>query len=262
MVAEILCVGTELLLGNICNTNAQYLAKKLAHLGINVYYQTVVGDNRQRLRSALEIAFTRADLVVMCGGLGPTKDDLTKEVAAEYFGKTLVKDQKAYHWIEEKIGQLHIAMTDSIAKQAYLPTGCIPLYNDVGTAPGCIIERNRKTIVLLPGPPSEMQPMFELCCNQYLNSRSNRVFVSVNLKLKSMQEAPPEIVGEAPVADAISALLDLTNPTVATYAKDDGTLIRITASADNREQGMRLIIPIEQELTRRYSGYIKQRYEE
>ena len=158
MVAEIISVGTELLLGDIVNTNAQYIAKKLAHAGIEVYYQTVVGDNPDRLKLALNIAFARADMVILTGGLGPTKDDLTKELVAEYFDKKLVFDEEVYANVEEKAFAFGVkVISESIKKQAYVPEGALIFKNNVGTAPGMVVAKDGKTAILLPGPPEEMQ---------------------------------------------------------------------------------------------------------
>lgn len=250
MVAEIITVGTELLLGDILNTNAQFLSKKLAHIGIDVYYQTTVGDNKDRLKSALEIAFSRSDMVILSGGLGPTKDDLTKELVAEYFGKKLVWNQKVYDNVEKRGFAFGLKeISDSLKKQAYVPEDCLILHNHNGTAPGIILAKNGKSAILLPGPPSEMKPMFKECCEIFLNKISDRVFVSLGIKLKGPGEAPGSEIGEAPVADKISKYLDYTNPTVATYAKEDGCLIRITAAAATREEALELIAPVASEIS-------------
>ena len=161
MRAEIMAVGTELLLGDILNTNAQFLARELANLGIEVYYQTVVGDNPQRLKDTIFHAFSRADLIITTGGLGPTEDDLTKETAAEYFGVDLVLDEKALARIQAFFDRIGRPMTQNNVKQAMVPAeNGIVLYNDNGSAPGIIIEKGGKTIVMLPGPPKETIPMF------------------------------------------------------------------------------------------------------
>lgn len=253
MIAEILCVGTEILLGDIVNTNAQYIAKELARLGISVHYQTVVGDNPQRLKAALDIGFSRADIIVMTGGLGPTKDDLTKEMIAEYFGCTLIFDQEAYDRMERRMFRFGVKqISESNRKQAMVPEGSIVLYNDHGTAPGYILEghgaKAGKSAVLFPGPPHEMEPMFKTACALYLNKVSDKTFVSMNVKIKSRREEAIENVGESFVADKITRLLDYENPTVATYAKEDGVLIRVTASADTRVQALYLIEPVVREI--------------
>lgn len=241
MTAELISVGTEILLGNIVNTNAQYLAKRLADLGIDVHYQTVVGDNTQRLKDALDVAYSRAEMVIITGGLGPTKDDLTKEMLISYFGKQPVMDEKALDNVIKTVKRLGITeISDGLRKQAIVPSDSIIMYNQNGTAPGCIMEHEDKICILLPGPPKEMKPMFEECCKIYLNGISGKVFVSINIKMLDFDHAPVSMVGEAPVADALGDLLDSENPTVATYAKDDGCLVRVTASAENHEQAMAL----------------------
>ncbi len=252
MIAEIICVGSELLLGDIVNTNAQFLSKSLAHLGIEVHYQTVVGDNRQRLQSALEIAFSRSDIVVTTGGLGPTKDDLTKESVSSYFKHPLVFDQDAYDNIKSKLPSYHKEqkLSQSNTKQAYVPKGCIVLHNHHGTAPGCILKSNEKLAILLPGPPKEMETMFRLCSERYLSNLTDYTFVSINVKLKE--------IGESAAADKVSDLLDSKNPTVAPYAKEEGVLLRVTASAHSKEEALSLMEPIIDELKNRFGEQIKQ----
>ena len=234
MIAELISVGTEILLGNIVNTNAQYLSKKLASLGIDVHYQTVVGDNSDRIKNTLDVAFSRGDTVILTGGLGPTKDDMTKEMLISYFHK----------------------------KQAIVPDDSIVLINHNGTAPGVIMEDAGKTAILLPGPPKEMKPMFEEYVVDYLAKRSGKVFVSVNIKMLDFDHAPVRIVGEAPCADRLEPVIDQANPTVATYAKDDGCLIRITASAPSKEEARVLLKPTVEKCRRllgeTYINYIRE----
>lgn len=262
MIAEIISVGTELLLGDIVNTNAQYIAKQLAHNGIEVYYQTVVGDNADRLRMALGIAFARADMVVLTGGLGPTKDDLTKELVAEYFGKKLVFDQSVYDNVEEKAFAFGVkVISDSIKKQAYVPEGALIIKNEWGTAPGMVLAKDGKTAILLPGPPEEMKPVFDECCKVFLQRLTDKVFVSMNIRLKGPAEAPGNEIGEAPVADKIASFLDYKNPTVAIYAKPDGCIIRITAAAGNREEALKMIQPVISGLTDILAPVMKEVYE-
>lgn len=245
MVAELISVGSELLLGNIVNTNAQYLSKRLADLGIEVHFQTVVGDNADRIKSVLDIAYSRADMVILTGGLGPTKDDITKEMLITYLGKKPVFDEKAFANLEEHMRKIGAkGVTESMRKQAYVPDDSLILYNHHGTAPGCVMENEGKVCILLPGPPKEMKPMFEECCELYLNKISDRVFVSMNIKMLDFDHAPVTKVGESPVADALGDLLDLENPTVATYAKDDGCLIRITAAAASHDEAIAMIEPV------------------
>lgn len=262
MVAEIISVGTEILLGDILNTNAQYIAKKLAHIGIDVYYQTVVGDNYDRLKAALNIAFDRAEIVVLTGGLGPTKDDLTKELVADYFGQKLVFNQKVYDNVEKRGFEFGLKeISESIKKQAYVPEDAVIVHNEWGTAPGMILARDGKAAVLLPGPPTEMKPLFNECCDIFLNKLSGKVFVSMNIRLKGPGEAPGSEIGEAPVADKIAAFLDYKNPTVATYAKPDGCIIRVTAAASDREEALELIAPVISGLTDILAPVMKEVYE-
>ena len=259
MVVEIISVGTEILMGNIVNTNAQYLARKLAHLGLDCHFQTVVGDNPSRIKSALDVAYSRADAVIMTGGLGPTKDDLTKEMLMEYFGKTPVVDAKALNFLEERLKARGFAeMSDGLRKQAIVPADSLILYNHHGTAPGCVMERDGKICILLPGPPHEMKPMFEECCELYLNAKSDKILVSIIIKCLSKAEAPITIVGESPVAERLDELLDGINPTVATYAKEDGCLVRITAAGKTHEEALEILKPVVEKCRRRIGeAYIK-----
>lgn len=244
MKAEILAVGTEILLGDIVNTNAQYLAKELAQLGIDVYYQTVVGDNPKRLEETIFNAFSRADFIITTGGLGPTEDDLTKETGAKYFKKKLVLDEKAMEMLKrffEKIGR---KMTENNVKQAYVPEGSFVLYNENGTAPGIIIEENGKILVMLPGPPKETIPMFEQQVKPYLKEKQEYTFVSRVLRVAG--------VGESTMETRVKDLIDAqTNPTIAPYAKQTESLLRITARAKTEEEAEAMIEPVAQKIYER-----------
>ncbi|HIX73424.1 MAG: damage-inducible protein CinA [Clostridiales bacterium] len=245
MVAEIISVGTELLLGNIVNTNAQYIAKEMAKMGIDLYYQSVVGDNEERLSNVLKTALERSDLIITTGGLGPTKDDLTKEVAASYFGKQLVFDKKTYEHVKQRLESYGISqMTKSQEKQAMVPEGALVITNPAGLAPGIIMAQGNKAIIMLPGPPKEMKALFAECSRLYINRLSDHVFVSINIKVKGPDEMPLSVIGEAPIADQLGDILDNENPTVATYAKEDGVLIRVTASGKTREDALVLMKPV------------------
>lgn len=245
MVAEIISVGTELLLGNIVNTNAQYIAKEMAKMGIDLYYQSVVGDNEERLSNVLKTALERSDLIITTGGLGPTKDDLTKEVAASYFGKQLVFDKKTYEHVKQRLESYGISqMTKSQEKQAMVPEGALVITNPAGLAPGIIMAQGNKAIIMLPGPPKEMKALFAECSRLYINRLSDHVFVSINIKVKGPDEMPLRVIGEAPIADQLGDILDNENPTVATYAKEDGVLIRVTASGKTREDALVLMKPV------------------
>ncbi|MBR6652112.1 MAG: competence/damage-inducible protein A, partial [Anaerotignum sp.] len=245
MRAEIMAVGTELLLGDILNTNAQFLAQELANLGIEVYYQTVVGDNPQRLKDTIYHAFSRADLIITTGGLGPTEDDLTKETAAEYFGVDLVLDEKALARIQAFFDRIGRPMTENNVKQAMVPaTNGIVLYNDNGSAPGIIIEKDGKTIVMLPGPPKETIPMFLNQVKPYLAQKQEYTFISRILRVAN--------VGESAMAAQVQDIMDAqTNPTIAPYAKDGEAILRITAKAKDEAEANAMIDPVAARLKER-----------
>ncbi|MDR2649115.1 MAG: competence/damage-inducible protein A [Clostridiales bacterium] len=241
MTAEILAVGTELLLGDILNTNARYLSRELADMGINVYYQTVVGDNRSRLLNAYRTAFSRADIVIATGGLGPTEDDLTKETAAEYFGLKLELHERSWEKINALFKKMHANMTTTNKKQAMMPEGCLILTNDNGTAPGCCIERDGKTLFMLPGPPNECIPMFENSVKPALKPRSGVVLASKTLKICG--------IGESQAEEMLKDLIDAqTNPTIAPYAKTSEVWFRITASGKDEAEARRLVGPTVDEI--------------
>ncbi|HIU48858.1 MAG TPA: competence/damage-inducible protein A [Candidatus Avimonoglobus intestinipullorum] len=249
MNAELLSVGTELLLGEILNTDAQFLAEELSLLGINVYYQTVVGDNRTRLKQALELALERADIVIASGGLGPTPDDLTKEVIAECMGEQLALHEEslaniiAYH---QKIGK---RMPQSNKKQALLPEHGIVLPNHNGTAPGCIIEKNGKIVVMLPGPPNELKPMFLESVKPFLMKKSDDVLYSETLKIFG--------IGESKVAELLQDIMENSkNPTLAPYAETCGMRLRLTAKCRDAEEGRTLVLPVKEKIKGIIGKYI------
>ncbi|MBU3181400.1 competence/damage-inducible protein A [Clostridium psychrophilum] len=249
MKAEIIAVGTEILLGDIVNTNAQYIAKRLADLGVTVYHQSVVGDNTKRLLEAYTLAFSRVDLVIATGGLGPTKDDLTKEVAFEYFKKKSVVHEASLKIIEDYFKDSNRPMVESNKKQAYFPKDAIILPNNNGTAPGCIIDENGKIVILLPGPPWEMKPMFEESVVPYLKKFQQGILVSKVLRVIG--------VGESTAAEMLEDIMDnQTNPTVAPYAKAGEVTFRITAKANTKEEGKELIVPMENEIRSRLGNNI------
>ena len=247
--AEILAVGTELLLGDTLNTNAQYLSKELAGLGISVYHHTVVGDNPNRLKQAFEDAFSRADIVITSGGLGPTKDDLTKETAAEFFGKTLVMDENALEHLISFFTRTGRVMTENNKKQAMLPDGATAIPNNNGTAPGCILTDGERTLIMLPGPPRELVPMFEDTVLPYLSKLTDGTYVSRILRLCG--------IGESTAEDMIKDLIEhQTNPTIAPYAKLNELTFRITASAKTRGEALELMEPVVNELYKRFGDNI------
>ncbi|MCL1788491.1 MAG: molybdopterin-binding protein, partial [Defluviitaleaceae bacterium] len=188
MTAEILSVGTELLLGNIVDTNAAFLSQELAGLGVSVYRQTTVGDNHGRLLRALKSAFESADLVVISGGLGPTLDDITKDVAAEYFGRDLIMDEDSLAHIEARFAARGRELPLSVALNAMVPIGARILPNDNGSAPGVVLEQDGKTLILLPGPPHEMIPMFTHYARPFLQAKSGTTFVSRTFKIIGLGE--------------------------------------------------------------------------
>lgn len=254
MIVEIVCVGTELLLGNIVNTNAAYLAEKCANLGLSMYHQTVVGDNEERMTEAFRTALDRSDLVILCGGLGPTQDDLTKEVAAKVAGKFLYEDAHTRERIQAYMDQLFMKhperkITPNNWKQALVPEGAIVLDNANGTAPGLIIEVDEKAMILLPGPPNELIPMFENQVAPYLQQKQPEVIYSKMIKICGL--------GESGVEDKIQDLIKAqTNPTIATYAKTCEVHLRVTARAETEAEASKMIKPVVRELKLRFGNSI------
>ena len=219
MTAEILAVGTELLMGQIANTNAQYISSKLPDIGVYVYYHQVVGDNPQRLKDTLLHSLGRSDVIIMTGGLGPTMDDMTKETVAACFGKKLVLDEESLSRIKARMTGYGVSiMPKNNERQAYFPEGAAIMKNDNGTAPGCIINEGGKIIIMLPGPPSEMRPMFDISVMPYLAQ-----FTEYRLESKFLRVFG---VGESRLEDMLKDIIEAqTNPTIATYAKE-GALCR------------------------------------
>ncbi|MCH5185146.1 MAG: competence/damage-inducible protein A [Oscillospiraceae bacterium] len=241
MNAEIISVGTELLLGEILNTDAQFLARRLSETGIDVYYQTVVGDNRQRLSESVRCALERADIVIASGGLGPTPDDLTKEVLSECMGEELVMHEESLEEIKGYFRAIGHEMAENNKKQAMMPKNAIILKNNNGTAPGAIIEKNGKIVIMLPGPPNELEPMFNESVLPYLKSKSEYILYSRVLQIFGM--------GEAMVASKLEDMMnEYENPTVAPYAKTAGVRLRITAKCKSEEEGIRLTEPVEKKI--------------
>ena len=237
MTAEIICVGTEILLGNIVNTNAAYLAEKLAGAGLDCYYQTVVGDNAERLAGVLKCAMERSDVILLSGGLGPTEDDLTKETVAKVCGKNLSVDDHSMERIAEFFAVRDIQPTDNNWKQAMVPEGAKVLDND----------NNR--IVLLPGPPAELIPMFEQQVFPYLEGLTPGIICSQTVKICG--------VPESQVEDTLKDLIaEQTNPTIATYAKTGEVHIRVTASGENAKAAGKAIKPVVKELKSRFGADI------
>ncbi|HPN30464.1 MAG TPA: competence/damage-inducible protein A [bacterium] len=248
MNVEIIAVGTELLLGNIVNTNAQYLSSRLAELGFFVYRHTVVGDNKNRLFEALSGGFKANDIIITTGGLGPTKDDLTKETVADFFSKKLVFDEKSFQTLTKIFRKFGVEVSETNKKQAYFPEDSIIMENSCGSAPGCIIEKNGKYLIMLPGPPNEMKTMFENSAVPFLKKFQKGIIESRMLRLIG--------IGEGVMAEQISDLLDLSNPTVAPYANQDDVVIRLSAYAENKIEAEKLLVPVENEIRKRLEEFI------
>ncbi len=241
--AEIISVGTELLLGNIANTDARDISQMLSELGINVYFHTVVGDNPERLKSAVAIAKSRADIIITTGGLGPTCDDLTKQTLAEAFGLRLIFDETEAREIRDYFAtRLHShQMTDNNYQQAYLPEGCVPFHNDCGTAPGCAFFADGVHVLMLPGPPRECVPMFRQCAMPYLRRLSDLELVSRNVHIFGL--------GESFVEDKLrDTMLRLENPTLAPYAGSGEVRLRVTARVRTDEEAEAMIAPVLREI--------------
>lgn len=234
MKAEILSIGTEILLGDIVNTNAQFLSKALADLGIDVYYQSVIGDNEERILRAFKEGFERADIIITTGGLGPTQDDLTKELAAKYFNKELYLHKPTLEWIKDYLKIQDEEVLESNKKQAYIPEDAIILENENGTAPGLIINENNKILIVLPGPPKEMKSMFKNKVIKYLSDLTGYMIKSKTLRFLG--------IGESIIAKKVDDIIQNSkNPTVAPYAKDYEAILRITAKDKNEEVCDKLI---------------------
>ena len=233
--AEILCVGTELLLGDIVNTNASFLSQRLASLGICVYKHTAVGDNPERLKKALESALESADLVITSGGLGPTYDDLTKETVASVFGREMLLDEDSLIRIKEYFARTGRVMTRNNEKQAMMPRGAHIFVNNYGTAPSLALysEENNKTVIMLPGPPDELTHIFDEEVTPYLQERSEAVLVSKNINMFG--------IGESALEEKLKAIMTQSQtPTVAPYCKQGEVRLRITAKAPDKACAVRM----------------------
>ena len=241
MRAEIISVGTEILLGDIVNTNTQFLAKELASIGIEVYRQEVIGDNKDRLLGILEEALSRSDMVITTGGLGPTNDDLTKETACEFFNMDLELHQESLKALEEYFSKMGREIAESNYKQVYFPKDAVVLPNPNGTAPGAILEKNNKYIVVLPGPPREMKPMYLNHVKPYLIKKGDGIIESQVIRVLG--------IGESMAAEKLKKFIENgSNPTVAPYAKEEDILFRITAKAKSKEEALKLIEPVKNEV--------------
>lgn len=245
---EIISVGTELLLGDILNTDAQFLSQELAKLGLSVLHQSTVGDNHDRLLELLEQAAKRSDIIILSGGLGPTPDDITKEVACEFFQKELILHEESFNRMSSYFVSKGIEMPETNKKQAMLPADCVVFENNNGTAPGLAMEKDGTHILLLPGPPRELKPMFYESAVPYLRKFSDKVIISHNIRTFG--------IGESAMSEMVTDLLDSANPTVAPYAKEGEALLRVTAMADNDDEAEKLCEPMIEEIKSRLSKFI------
>ncbi len=243
--AEIIAVGTELLLGQIVNTNAQYLSQQLANLGIGIYYQTVVGDNQERLAETVRQSLARAEIVILTGGLGPTADDLTRDAVALAMDRPLAFDEEVWETIAARMRRFGRKIPENNKRQAMVPRGARVLPNPNGTAPGLAIASDSQLVVLLPGPPREMQPMFlEQVRPQLVQLAGASVIHSHSLRVIG--------VGESALAEQIGDLIEQQdNPTIALYAKLGELEVRLTAKAKSDDQAQAAIAPVEQQIRQR-----------
>ena len=236
METEILSVGTELLLGHVTNTDARDISEMLSQIGINVRYHTVVGDNPRRLEDCVKVAKERADIIITTGGLGPTCDDLTKQILAKAFGLELVRNEAEYQGLYEYI-QTGKMFTPNNFQQAMLPEGCTVFHNEWGTAPGCAFEKDGKTVIMLPGPPKECNAMFRACVIPYLQKFADGEIVSHSLRIFGMGESTVDQM----FRDEMNAM---TNPSMAPYAKECDCLLQVTAKAETREEAEEMLKPV------------------
>lgn len=242
-VCEILSVGTEILLGDILNTNSKYLSEELAKLGISVLRHTTVGDNAERLAAALRTALERSDIVIATGGLGPTADDITRDVCCAVMGFELEFSSKIADGIKAYFDSKGYEMPESNLRQAYVPVGGDVFENRNGTAPGLGLKKDGKCVVILPGPPYEMAPMYQESVVPYLAEYSDGIIVSHTVRTMG--------IGESAMAETVADLLDNENPTVAPYAKKGEALLRVTAKAENMQEAEALCKPVIEEICRR-----------
>ena len=245
---EIISVGTELLLGHVTNTDARDISEMLSKIGINVKYHTVVGDNPERLRKCVETAKSRADIIITTGGLGPTCDDLTKQILAEAFGLRLVENKAEREGLYDYI-RYGKTVTDNNFTQAMLPEGCTVFHNNCGTAPGCGFEKDGKIVVMIPGPPKECNAMFRESALPYLHKLSEELIVSHSVRIFGL--------GESSVDDIFAEEMNrMTNPTMAPYAKECDCLLQITAKAKSVDEAEKMIAPVMEHVMQRLGDVV------
>ena len=245
---EIISVGTELLLGHVTNTDARDISEMLSKIGINVKYHTVVGDNPERLRKCVETAKSRADNIITTGGLGPTCDDLTKQILAEAFGLKLAENKAEREGLYDYI-RYGKKFTDNNFTQAMLPEGCTVFHNNCGTAPGCGFEKDGKIVVMIPGPPKECNAMFRESALPYLRKLSEELIVSHSVRIFGL--------GESSVDDIFAEEMNrMTNPTMAPYAKECDCLLQITAKAKSVDEAEKMIAPVMEHVMQRLGDVV------
>ena len=245
---EIISVGTELLLGHVTNTDARDISEMLSKIGINVKYHTVVGDNPERLRQCVETAKSRADIIITTGGLGPTCDDLTKQILAEAFGLKLIENKAEREGLYDYI-RYGKKFTDNNFTQAMLPEGCTVFHNNCGTAPGCGFEKDGKIVVMIPGPPKECNAMFRESALPYLRKLSEELIVSHSVRIFGL--------GESSVDDIFAEEMNrMTNPTMAPYAKECDCLLQITAKAKSEAEAEEMIAPVMEHVIKRLGDVV------
>ena len=245
---EIISVGTELLLGHVTNTDARDISEMLSKIGINVKYHTVVGDNPERLRKCVETAKSRADIIITTGGLGPTCDDLTKQILAEAFGLKLVENKAEHEGLYDYI-RYGKKFTDNNFTQAMLPEGCTVFHNNCGTAPGCGFEKDGKIVAMIPGPPKECNAMFRESALPYLRKLSEELIVSHSVRIFGL--------GESSVDDIFAEEMNrMTNPTMAPYAKECDCLLQITAKAKSEAEAEEMIAPVMEHVMQRLGDVV------
>lgn len=247
MNVELIGIGTELLHGDIVNTNAQYLSKILAEMGLDVHYHTVVGDNPNRMESVFKTALTRADIIITTGGLGPTMDDISKEVVAKVFNLEMEFDPKSKEHIEGLFKSRNRIMTDNNLRQAYFPKGCLILNNPSGTANGCLIKHQGKIFIMLPGPPKEVAAITEKHLIKILKGYSNSVVECKKIKVVNIGESTAETL----ILDLIQ---NQQNPTIAPYASSGYVTFRVTAKATTKAEALELIEPVVSQLLIRFGN--------
>ena len=246
--AEIISVGTELLLGHVTNTDARDVSEALAGIGINVLYHTVVGDNPVRLKQCIETAKQRVDIIISTGGLGPTCDDLTKEILAESFGVKLERDEREFTQLYDYISARH-EYTENNTKQTFLPADCVVFHNTCGTAPGCAFEKDGKHVLMLPGPPKECLTMLQLSAVPYLKKLCDETIVSHMVRIFGIGESNVDAV----FADEMN---HMKNPSLAPYAKEADCLLKVTAKAKTVEEAEEMCVPVIEHIRERLGEYV------